>query len=231
MSNAIIVNGILGKREVTSYVDPYPGLAGTDKVSISSTCGRCGGTGIFHWYTYMGPAQGSCFGCWGSGKVSHDRQVARLRLEVKKEAYYRENEAEIQAYWAAENERVRAEELAANFARDWDDAHAEQARRVALVQGFIGEIGEKISVTATIKVAKYMAAQQYGWAAKMFVIAETTDGNIVKISGSSASLFDLERGDVVTLTGKVAGHENYQGQDQTTLSHVKATVTEVADES
>ena len=224
MSNVTTFKGSIGVRELSTYVDPHPGLKGTDKVQVP--CGRCvNKTGYIRAFAHV--EGGICFECRGAGTVGIN--VSTVRKWAKSDAYCTEFAAEI----AAHRQSLRDAEIAANAARElaqaWDDAHAEQARLASLTQGFIGQPGEKVTVEATIKVAKYIEAQQHGWSAKMFIIAETTDGNIVKISGSSNSLFELDRGDKVTLTGKVAAHENYRGQDQTVLSHVKAVVIDNED--
>ena len=62
----------------------------------------------------------------------------------------------------------------------------------------------------------------------MFIIAETESGQVVKVSGSSESLFGLQRGDAATLTGKVKEHAEWNGQEQTVLNFVKAATVEVA---
>lgn len=220
----VIVNGVLGKREVTTYVDPYPGLKGTDRAPVE--CGYCT-NGVYtapsgyHWENGRGDTTW-CFRCNGSNR--RYRSVARLRAEAKRDAYAAEFAAEIAAQRAADEAAANAAIAAARFESAWNEAHAEQARRAALVQGFLGEVGDKITATGTVRVAKYISAPAYNRSASMFVIVELGTGQVVKIFGSSASLFSLDRGYRVTITGKVKAHEAYNGQDQTVLSHAKAEI-------
>jgi hypothetical protein len=213
--------GIVGVRELYTYVDPAPGKAATDRVPTQ--CYRCEGTG----YTcFVWVHNGICFHCNGSG--IHMAAASTLRKRAKKEAYLAEYADEIQAYHQ-EADRIAAEAAkAAEFAAAWDEAHAEQDRRNALVQGFLGQIGDKVVVDVTIQVAKYISGT-YNRSSSMFIIAKTESGQIIKTFGSSESLFDLARGDQATFTGVVKAHETYQGQDQTVLFRVKAVKKEVVD--
>ena len=122
----------------------------------------------------------------------------------------------------------KAARAEAEYAAAWDAAHAEDARRATLVQGFLGQVGEKVAVTGTVAVAKYIEGS-WNRSSSIFLIVKADSGQVIKTFGSGASLFALDRGHRVELTGKVKGHETYQGQDQTVLSHVKATIVEEVD--
>jgi hypothetical protein len=208
--------------ELHQYEDPYPDKGARDRIHRRDDCGRCGGSGIYRWHTYYGEASGGCFGCWGTGKIERSSAVSTLRKHAKQEALWAEYGDELRAYHDEQGEIARAAQRAAEFAEHWDEAHAEQDRRAALVQGFLGEIGEKVAnIPVTIRFAKY---NEGAWnrSATMFIIAETDSGQIIKISGSSQSLFGLERGqETVILSAKVKDHGEYQGQQQTILFHVK----------
>lgn len=209
--------------ELNLYEDPHPGKGARERVHWLEACQRCGGGGIYRWTNRYGLCQGTCFGCWGTGKVERSNAVQTLRKRAKEDALWAEYGDELRAYHNEQAEIARAAQLAAELAEAWDEAHAEQARRAALTQGFLGEIGEKISdVPATIRYAKYCEAQAWNRSATMFVIAEADSGQAIKMSGSSRSLFSLERGDRVLLSGKVKDHGQYNGQQQTILSHVRA---------
>lgn len=213
--------------ELATYVDPFPGRKNTDKVQV--TCGNCGGDGVYHapsGYVIRNPRTGGnfrgCFACSGYGYVMRGVQSQRR--------------AAMQAAWWAEvgvaqaeagREAAIAAQVAAEFAQAWDDAQVEQERRAALVQGFVGQIGDKVSdLTGTVQVAKYMPSQRYGWSASMFIVVKLDNGQVVKLSGSGESLFGVERGDQVTLRGTVKDQQSYNGQDQTVLKSVKMTVVE-----
>jgi hypothetical protein len=215
----VITNGILGKREVTSYVDPHPGQADTDRVPVP--CWKCvDKSGHIRAFAHV--YGGVCFGCNGTGV--NTISVRTARRHAKADAYATEFAAEIQAHHAAQAEIANAAKAAAEFEAAWDTAHAENTRRSALVQGFIGQVDEKIATgPGTVQVAKYIEGS-WNRSSSMFLVVKLDSGQVVKIFGSSQTLFGLERGYRVTLTGKVKKHESYQGQDQTVLGFAKATV-------
>jgi hypothetical protein len=216
-TKTVTFKSVLGVVPLNLYVDPHPGQAATDRVAVN--CDRCGGTGrvVFEWVD-----GGRCWGCFGTGKSTIS--VTTARKWAKGEAFVAEYNDQIKAYWA-EFEAIQARAAAeAEFAAAWDEAHAEAARRNALVGGFLGAVGDKVSVTGTVNVAKYVEAQSYNRSSSIFLIVTLDNGQVVKTFGSGASLFSLNRNDRVTLTGAVKAHETYRGQDQTVLIRVKAVV-------
>lgn len=214
-------SSLLGTVTLSTYVDPFPGKIGTDRVY--APCSRCGGTGAF------GPKvvyAGRCFQCGGNGAGS--QSVATARKHAKADAFNTEYAAEIAAARAAQAEVARKAAAEAEFAAAWDEAHAEAARRAAMVQGFLAEVGEKVAgVRATVQVAKYISGS-YNRSSSMFLVLKTDAGQVVKVFGSSQTLFSLERGWVVEIAGTVKKHETYEGQQQTVLSHVKAVAVDEA---
>jgi hypothetical protein len=201
--------------ELTSYVDPHPGKTGTDRVP--APCSRCSGRGYFDCYGHI--FNGRCFQCGGNGQGSIS--VATARKHARHAAYLTEfaaERAEAQAVARAAAERAAAE---AEFAAAYDAAVAENTRRAAMVQGFLGEAGDKITFTGTVTVAKYNAGS-YNRSSSMFLVFTTDAGQVVKGFSSSKTVFALKRGDRVAITAKVKGHDAYQGQDQTTVTAIKA---------
>lgn len=214
----------LGTVALTTYVDPHPGLKGTDKVAVE--CGMCTngvytGFSRIHWNNGAGDTTW-CF--WCNGTARRYVSVSTVRRNVKRDAFRAEYAVQIEANRIAREAEANAAIAAAKFESAWDEAHAEQARRAAMVQGFIGQVGDKITVTGTVAVAKYIPAPAYNRSSSMFIVVNVDGGQVVKIFGSSQSLFSLDRGHRVEVTGKVKDHESYRGQDQTVLSHAKATV-------
>lgn len=217
---------VLGGRKftVTTYVDPYPGMKGSDRITTRDTCSRCGGTGIFVWWTSVGEARGTCFLCFGAGTVDHSRAVSTLRREVKVDAIWREHGDQLRAETAAKQAEEDARAAAANYARDWDEAHAEQARRDAMVVGFAGDIGDKIDGTGVVDVATTFETESYsgyGTDLKALVVVTLDDGHVVKAIGTGRTLYGVERGSRVRITGTVKRHATYNGQDQTVLTRTK----------
>lgn len=207
-----------------SYVDPHPGLKGSDK--IWGECGMCSGSGVYSgrssWVWQKGKKVAPwCFDCNGSGRCS--LTVATLRKRAKEAAYRRDYADEIEAEASA----ARAAHKAAEIADAWEQAQAEQARRAALVTGFAGGIGERVrNLPGVVRYANsYDASYGYHKATGMFMVIELDGGQVVKIAGTGNSLFGHDRGDRVKVTGTVKAHENYQGQDQAVLT--RAAVAEV----
>jgi hypothetical protein len=211
--------------QLHTYTDPFPGLKSTDKVQVD--CADCGGDGVYHapsGYSIRNPRTGygfkGCFACNGYGHVT--RTVQSRRRNAMQHAWFAEYgqaiaDAEREANWAAQR--------AAEQAEAWDEAHVEQVRRAALVTGFVGEVGAKVSgLAGTVAVAKYFAGA-WNRSSSMFVVINLDNGQVVKMFGSSESLFSVERGDHVTITGAtVKAHESYKGQDQSVLMRVKVAV-------
>jgi|JI10StandDraft_1071094.scaffolds.fasta_scaffold42067_5 hypothetical protein len=216
-------SGLLGTVVLNSYVDPFPGAKGTD--TKPGTCPRCGGSGYFDCFRHI--YSGRCFKCFGVGtvpvKVSTHRRHAKIAAFATE---YADQIANANAVFEAAQQAARAAE---DFAADWDAAHAEAAIRNARVQGFLGEVGEKIAATGTVAVAKYMSGS-YNRSATMFLIVNVDGGQVIKISGSANSLFSVSRGDRVQVTGKVKAHTVYNGQDQTVLTFAQATVLDAPEE-
>lgn len=219
----------LGTVALTTYVDPHPGLKGTDKVAVE--CGMCTNgvyTGIsrIHWNNGAGDTTW-CFRCNGTNR--RYISVATARRIAKREAFLAEYAVQIEANRIVREAEANAAIAAAKFEAAWDAAHAENARRAALVQGFLGEVGEKVATgPGIVQVAKYIEGS-WNRSSSMFIVVKLDSGQVVKIFGSSQTLFRLERGYRVTLTGKVKAQETYQGQDQTVLSFAKATVLDEED--
>lgn len=213
----------LGTVTLTTYVDPHPTLKGTDKVAVE--CGQCT-NGVYtgfsrvHWNNGAGDTTW-CFWCNGTNR--RYISVSTARRNAKRDAFRAEYAAQIEANRIAREAEANARIAAAAFEAAWDAAHAEQARRAALVQGFLGQVGEKVTGTGTVQVAKYIEGS-WNRSSSMFIVIKLDSGQVVKTFGSSQTLFPLGRGYRVILTGKVKSLETYQGQDQTVLSHTKAEV-------
>lgn len=215
-------SALIGTVVLNTYVDPCPGKLGTDKVP--STCGRCGGKGYFNCYGHI--YNGRCFQCGGAGQVPTN--VSTVRRHARTDAFATEYADELAAYWAAFEAAQATAAAEAEFAAAYDAAYTEAARRAALVQGFLGEVGEKVAFTGTVKVAKYCAGS-YNRSSSMFLVFTTDAGQNVSGFSSSQTVFELGRGDRVSITAKVKKVESYQGQDQTVVTGIKATVLEAAE--
>jgi hypothetical protein len=223
-TKTVTFKGQLGVRELKTYSDPHPGKAASDRVAVP--CGRCvNESGYIRAFSHV--HNGICFECNGTGKGSIT--VATLRKHAKAAAYNTEYAEEIQAAREAQREAFRAAAEIEAAAAAKAAAEAEEARLASLVQGFVGNEGDKIeNLPVTINVAKYIEGS-WNRSSSMFIIATTDAGQVVKIFGSSATLFGLQRGQAAVITtAKVKKHDWHNGQDQTVLGFVKMAVAEEA---
>lgn len=199
------------------YVDPYPGMKGSDSIRVE--CGECSGSGVYAPPTsYFGsnPHQPEQtipyhFKCDGLGYknilVSSARSTARDRVKR-----HLQHQADIEDM-KAKNEARRVEE-----------ERKEAKRRAAMVQGFVGEKGDKVGGLDGTIVADRTYESTYGYhkTLRRFLSIKLSDGRVVTTSGSGRTLFGPKRGEKVTImSGTVGDHSKYMGQDQTALQRVK----------
>ncbi|SKT51723.1 Uncharacterised protein [Mycobacteroides abscessus subsp. massiliense] len=231
MSTAVVTH--LGRRfMVETYVDPYPGKASTERIEWVETCGRCGGSGVFTWWTSTGQASGTCFGCQGAGRVSRSRAVSMFRRDARLEALFREHGQQLADEAAATAEVAETARRAEEFERAWTAAHVEQGRRAALNNTPAGVEGERLrDLDASVTVSAGFERTGYtGYTEYVKIVAFTLEtGQVLLCKGTASCLYDVSRGDRVKLTGTVCGTGMYHGQLQTVLQRPKVTVTERAD--
>jgi acyl dehydratase len=88
---------------------------------------------------------------------------------------------------------------------------------------YAGEVGEKLTLTGTITLARAFETQ-YGYQSSvsnlLIVEADTT---VAKMFTSAAWSDDVQVGDTVTLTATVKDHEDYRGVKTTVLTRPKCT--------
>ncbi|AFN37784.1 hypothetical protein FGG44_gp96 [Mycobacterium phage MacnCheese] len=220
------------KFDVVGYVDPHPGMAASDRIYWREDCGRCGGSGVYTWYNGMGKCQGSCFGCWGEGKVERSQSVSTIRKAAREAALFAEHGDAIAEYHNGIAREREAADKAAEIAEAWDAAHREQARRAAMNNGTVGEVGERLrNLDAEVVVSTSFerpAFKGYGTDYVKLVVFKLDDGRVLKATSTGTGLYGLDRGDRVKLTGTVKGTGEYKGQMQTVLQRVKVEVVEPA---
>lgn len=221
----------LGRTVVlATYVDPHPTLKGTDRVPVE--CGYCT-NGVYtapsgcHWDNGRGDTTW-CFRCNGSNR--RYISVTTARRNAKADAFRAEYGDELRAVRQAAADAANAAIAAAEFDRAWNAAHAEQARRASLVQGFLGEVDEKIEFTGTVTVASYKSGA-WNRSSSMWLVFTADSGQVACGSSSSQTVFGLNRGDRVRITAKVKAvdPEGFRGQQQTKLTGIKAEVLEAAE--
>lgn len=206
------------------YVDPFPGKKGTDYVReecVFCTDGVYGGASGHTWARKVNGVWVTnkwCYRCQGLGyfsvRVSSVR--ARVRREVKRQIQAIQDAPRIEA--------ERKARLAAEIEFAHIDALAEQARRDAMNNDVLGEVGAKIrDLAATVRVATtYDASFGFSKQIGSFLVLETDDHRFVKVAGTGSTLFGHKRDDRVTIKlGTVKDHSEYKGQVQTNLTRVK----------
>lgn len=82
----------------------------------------------------------------------------------------------------------------------------------------VGTVGEKITITGTVKVAKAIDTQ-FGLS-RLLIVADA-DGNLIKAFTTAQFVWDVEVGDELTLTVTVKAHEVYEGVKQTVITRPK----------
>lgn len=201
---------------VAVYVDPFPGRKGADR--IQEDCYRCGGSGYVSYGNVtiqVGRHSGRvCFVCLGNGYTS--RLVSSARSTARRRAA-QETAANAAAadFAATADDRAREELLA-----DWDLALAEEARRGALVSGFLAPADTKVTGQATVKVYRTFEGEGYYGQPELKAVIILVDAETGKELKTVTTPRALEEGQEVIYKGTVKGHGNYKGQDQTILTRV-----------
>jgi hypothetical protein len=215
---------------------------GTGYVHPLGTCFRCGGAQVDPSHKDFGYPQ-----TWTDAEIEQwdrDRRAknekARLareaRLAAKKAAKFAENLAkcpelaEIVGHDGILGDiKEKAEkydlspaqfELVAKLVAQ-DKAYA--IAKAAQVEAdahliYLGTVGEKMTVTGTVKVAKAIDTE-YGLS-RLLIVADA-DGNLVKAFTTAKFVWDVEVGDELTLTVTVKAHEVYEGVKQTVITRPK----------
>lgn len=102
---------------------------------------------------------------------------------------------------------------------DRDTREAAKAEAAAM-QRYAGNPGATVTVTGEVTYRDYFPSTNYGWSGTTLIIVTgtgTDEGVTVKLSGSGQALVGLERGDRVTVTGKVKDTAEYRDVKQTVI--------------
>lgn len=96
----------------------------------------------------------------------------------------------------------------ATIAKRWVDENPQPE------SDFIGEVDTKITVTAKVIVA--MNVDSFYGITRMVVLKDENE-NVIKLYSTAKSVYALNIGQELTITGKVKCHTHYRGEKQTTL--------------
>jgi hypothetical protein len=94
----------------------------------------------------------------------------------------------------------------------------ELAAQAKAEQTFVGEIGQKITVTGTVTRAIDV---QTAWGVSVRLVVTTDEGAVVTTFGSGATLYQVDVGDRVDFSGTVKDHTDNQYGKQTHLTRAK----------
>lgn len=203
------------------------------KYYADDTCQRCGGIGQrAEWY-YTGL---TCYECGGTGhttprveKVYTPEYAAildarRAEREAKKLGY---PSAEALKLARMEEAKIREAERKAQEEREEAERKAEEARiaEIKAKSNYVGEIGEKITVTVTWEGSPYFERRSFsGFGTETCYIHRfrDPDGNlIIWKSLCGFPLDDVNNGETVVLSGTVKEHSEYKGEKQTLILRAK----------
>lgn len=106
------------------------------------------------------------------------------------------------------------------------DARVAADEEKAAGQRHFGAEGEKFTATGKVVTSMTVDGYAYGSSDRMVIIEGTGDfeGVTFKTTGSGATLWETERGDVVEVTATVKRHSEYNGTPQTVITRAKIKV-------
>lgn len=200
------------------------------KYYTDDTCQRCGGAGQRSEWYYTGL---TCFECGGTGRsrtrlikeytpeYAATLQARRDEREAKKLGYA--SAEEMKAARIAEAARKEAEQAAEEERREAErKAEEERVRAAKAVSKYIGEVGEKIALTATYEGSpRYTRRDMYGRPETVYIHRfRDADGNLI-VWRTGTFPFKVEEGAAVALTGTVKGHDEYKDERQTAVIRCK----------
>lgn len=99
-------------------------------------------------------------------------------------------------------------------------AEKAQAASETLAAGHYGQVGDKVNVTVTITLVKYLASERWDRQSSYLVTMKTAEGHILKTFSSGDFGREAEKGQTVTIKGTVKDHTSYDGLPQTMLARV-----------
>jgi hypothetical protein len=89
------------------------------------------------------------------------------------------------------------------------------AANAVQTQGFLGEIGDKITVEGTITTFRSIDSK---FGPTNLIVITTEDGKAVKAFSNAKGFWGLEEGSPVTVTGTVKSHDSFKGSEATVIS-------------
>jgi len=173
-------------------------------------CGRCGGQGKLPEYGHV--YAGECFECGEAGvrRFADDEAGAIKKLRKNARAAARRD--------AARQAEVDAHEAARRSPEAIDRCHDEALRIQAQLDAKVakaaasrheGTVGDRVTVTGEVKVAMDIEGEDFRTGrpiTKRFCIVTTDDGVTLKLAGTAQALYDMVKGDAVTITATVKAH-------------------------
>jgi len=232
-----IVDGLTAKaREVATRLGWKLGRHEDGSIVAKTECPRCGGSGHYSRCETYGTR---CFGCdvasggtavgfvWANAEklakktLAAERKAARVAkvLDADRAAF-----AALAGFVSYDDLEESGRVL--SFKRAEAKAAAAAAAKAAAIAGleFVGEIGEKLSIEATVASAFVVPGMNLGYKVLTSTLVKFHDasGNVF-VWFSSAGFDAAKVGSTVKLVGTVKAHRTYEktGERQTILTRCK----------
>jgi hypothetical protein len=189
--------------------------------SFAETCWKCGGSGFLSYYSHY--AEGECFPCRGSGgeggkfyeslEALDAALTKRAKAAERRAAKEAARQAERAAKWAAERE-----EREAKAALEREEREAAAAAKAATYSKLAAEVGERVSVSGVVTLAKTCETQ---FGSSRLIVVETPAREVVKMFTTAAWAWPVEAGEEISLAGVVKSFDEFQGITQAVLLRPK----------
>ena len=191
------------------------------EAAFGEPCWKCGGSGFLNYYAHY--AEGECFPCRGSGaergkfyeslEALDAALVKRAKAAERKAAKEAARQAERAAQWEAE--RVERE---AKAAKERVEREAAAAAKAATYSTLAAEVGERVSVSGVVTLAKTCESQ---FGSSRLIVLETPAREVVKMFTTAAWAWPVEEGEEISLQAVVKAFDEFQGITQAVLLRPK----------
>lgn len=187
------------------------------------TCDRCGGAGGSDAWKETG---WTCYKCSGAGKVFSKWIERTPEYQAKLDARRKAKAlAKAEQYEKENAERIKAEQEQLEAKRIAEEAEKAKIKALKEISQYVGDVGEKITITATYDHSAWFDVQ-IGWKKERMYIHtfKDADGNVLiwKTSKGLGST-GLHEGDLAQIKGTVKDHNEYKDEKQTVLTRCKVT--------
>jgi hypothetical protein len=180
------------------------------EAAFGEPCWKCGGSGFLNYYSHY--AEGECFPCRGSGaeraKLYESPEALDAALTKRAKAAERK----------AAKEAARQAEREAKAAKERVEREAAAAAKAATYSTLAAEVGERVSVSGVVTLAKTCESQ---FGSSRLIVVETAAREVVKMFTTAAWAWPVEEGEEISLQAVVKAFDEFQGITQAVLLRPK----------